>query len=1597
MSSRRGTSARSGNSNRKSALDEIRRLRDGGGLQAEAANSRIAQYKPQEEGVFKTVTEEEYEEIVQQRRTALPFVENDDTALGYYDDGEEQFFESDTEADGRAREEDEEEGGAGKKRSAGALSSSYARRAKKMQRAKLADNGAQKITNMFFSATSGQKPGGAAPGGARKPLRGNAKRDIDLDSMLDDLTSNPTETRQTYARPVSYSSGSSYSNGASSQPRSSLGGSGSARVPRVRELVEEDEDADGADDNYGDNSFEQDVEADVSMEEVNDATQEEEQVEQEPAEKVEPMVDEEEAPAEKTLSKRELLLRKAREAQLKTTAPTARALAAVTAPEPEPATNTKSHINKDVVLADVPSNEVAEWWQAGGNGGNTQADADMAEADAEPEFAPTADSIQMFWMDAVEVRDRPGKIYLIGKIKTLSENSNTPTYKSCCVVVNNVERYMYLVPRLSEDKDGSSVLKDLPKPKQQEHWMAMHEEIRKILIPSCISVRRDQEVFQTKLVERDYAFELADMPRGKNLYLKVKYPARYPVPPSDICSRGGQTFTRIAGAFTRPLENFLLRRKLLGPGWIEIKNVRKSTESPSFCSVEYETFNPKDVSAIQGLGLQPPPLTVMSLSLKTFCNPTTGKHEVVALSSITESGVSSDGGRNNAEKRISHFTAIRPLESNVGFPGAYTEAAKSDPRFASAGNDCLHVEFNERAMLSYFLSRVQREDPDVIVGHNLHKYALDLLISRIDHYHLGGLWSKITRLRRGRLTPMNVGEGWNEYRMDDTVNGRLFCDTYVSAKELLPSQNNYSLSYLVQSQLKKQRTEVEMNDIPQILHGGPQNFVRFLRHTLDDAMFVLQLMHKLEVLPLSKQLANLCGYLWTKTLEANKRAERIEYLLLHEFSRSKRKFIVPEKFGNKKGDNEKSGRRREKASYAGGMVFAPKKGLYDNFVVLLDFNSLYPSIIREYNICFTTVERKLQDDNEVAPKSSKSKKKKKTATPAPNAQVEDGGEDDDLIDDQDAPENADDSEIPPLPSSACDEGILPTVVKRLLESRKQVKQQLKAETIAGNVEKANRLDIRQKAIKLTANSMYGCLGFRYSRFHAKPIAALITSTGRQTLQRAKEVAEQECGYDVIYGDTDSIMVDSRSDKLDDAKRIGREIQVQCNKHFKLLELEVDYIFKAILLLNKKKYAALVVKERGKGDVAVEKEVKGLDMVRRDWCVISKTIGMEILDFILSGNSRDDVVESIHEHLEQVADRIRSGKEPIEQFVITKSLNKQPEQYPDRAKQYHVQVALALKAQGQPIGIGSHVPYVLCKEEEPGSGRRAYHPDEVKRSGDKLTIDVEWYLESQIHPPVNRLCAHIEGTSSPQLAHCLGLDTAKFSHSANHFGDEQDGNDAIPSVLQNDSDRFKACTPLELTCSMCKQTNPFPGVYHNTDHGGRSHWTNGMVCVNPACKAEFWGFDKEGIYGNIGDDLQAVLSNRLHSATREAIKKYYEAWVVCSDVTCKTRTQKQSLRGNGNICSAPGCRALVRLEFPDNALYTQLKFFASLFDVDRAQKKAQEQSGSAANSLQASKVDLPILSERHRAILKALHDQAQHSVRQNDYNWVKPSIWQTLFT
>lgn len=356
------------------------------------------------------------------------------------------------------------------------------------------------------------------------------------------------------------------------------------------------------------------------------------------------------------------------------------------------------------------------------------------------------------------------------------------------------------------------------------------------------------------------------------------------------------------------------------------------------------------------------------------------------------------------------------------------------------------------------------------------------------------------------------------------------------------------------------------------------------------------------------------------------------------------------------------------------------------------------------------------------------------------------------------------------------------------------------------------------------------------------------------------------GYDVIYGDTDSIMINTNSTSLPDVRVIGNKIKKEVNNLYKLLEIEIDGIYKMMLLLKKKKYAALVVAEKPDGTVGYKRELKGLDMVRRDWCPLSKEAGHRVVDLLMSGQSRDTIVETLHEYMRALAVSVREGKEEddsiivprnqgikgcekyacgnfkLTKYVITKGINKLPHEYPNAKSQPHLQVAIRMIAAGKPVNTGDHIPYVICNSVAVEGGKskvggsvgaalRARHPDELRRSwsqylkgvqttdehGNKidvkpLQIDREWYLSNQILPPISRLTAVIDGTSTGALADAMGLDSRRYRQT---YGNGDDGGDddwafaAAKNV--SDAEKFKEAFPLLLQCGGCNHSFVFNGA------------------------------------------------------------------------------------------------------------------------------------------------------------------------------------------
>ncbi|KAH9072265.1 DNA polymerase alpha catalytic subunit [Lactarius deliciosus] len=980
-------------------------------------------------------------------------------------------------------------------------------------------------------------------------------------------------------------------------------------------------------------------------------------------------------------------------------------------------------------------------------------------------------SFRFFWLDYLE---HEGVLYFIGK--TLDKNSKS--YVSCCVTVANLQRNLFVLPLVP---DMQAVWKDF-------------DQVRK---------KAGIKGWKAKFVKRKYAFGEPGVPREETQWLKVVYGFDESQIPANVTS---PTFSRIFGCNTSAFELLVLKRKIMGPCWLQIKQPHVEYKGVSWCKFEVTVTDPKDINPFPETDLnaprETPPLTIASLSIRTIVNHQENIREIVCATARIWSNTQLDDPTPPEALPCTVHTLVRPLGR---FP----------PGFEAT-----------RMLLNSLLVTLHKADPDVIVGHDFLGVSLDILLHRMreskaDH------WSRIGRFRRSKWP--GIGRQGTNLRF---LNGRLLCDLASDGAKSMISSTTWSMTEMCATHLKSIRQDIDAEDTASYFDDGvstPERLITFIAH------YQMAIAAKVQILPLTRQLTNLAGNSWNKTLNGG-RAERNEYILLHEFHRLK--YICPDKQWGKKAapvkvepeENGEGGKRDNK--YKGGLVFEPKRGLWDKFIL-------------EYNIDFTTVDR----------------------------------------------QDSDDKNIPEPPASGVPQGVLPRLIATLVNRRRQVKALMKDRSLPHA--KWLQYDIKQQALKLTANSMYGCLGFEYSRFYAKPLAALTTFKGREILTHTRELAES-LQLDVIYGDTDSVFVNSNVTELSEALKISAELKKAVNDRYKLLEIDLD------------------------DGLRTSTEVKGLDMKRREYCALSKTVSQYVLDQILSGEATEIVVERIHEYLATIGEDVRGSKIKLDEFIIHKRLGKSPDDYPDAKNQPHVQVALRLRDRNVATRAGDVIPYIFCSgesdagpiggtETQIGEYRFIIGLDAFSKC---VRADYEYYLAHQILPPIERLCDPIEGTDRARLAECLGLDPGRYRSVVTETEDRRFS--TLESRLP-ESERYKDAAPFVVRCRACEGSAAFAPVTNRADSLVTA---KGVTC--PMC----------------GNSLgTASLQIQLECQIRVHINKYYEGWTVCDDATCGNRARMMGVYGGR--CLKDWCRGSVTFEYSDAMLYNQLRYFRYLFDIEKA--------------------------------------------------------------
>lgn len=1037
-----------------------------------------------------------------------------------------------------------------------------------------------------------------------------------------------------------------------------------------------------------------------------------------------------------------------------------------------------------------------------------------------------------YWLDCCEGPTQ-GTVYFFGRIQVPNNK-----FVSCCVVVKNVYRAIYLLIK--------------PNCTYEETVAEFTQITSKTFKIKNFTCRKETKRF---------AFDAEVPPVAE--YVRVEYPATQQALPLDLA---GETFSKVLNIKQSPMERLILELKLRGPAWLRLIEPMASSPQITWTRIELVLESPANLVVEENPSdLSRPYFCVLSLALQTYPHPNTpGRNDIVAISAMMSTCFRLDECRNRKTKGVTHFLMMaKPpatQKDTLRLPHDFQRAVKTFRRTQ------LDVSENERDLLIKFMEKFSQLDPDIVVGHDLLNFDFETLVKQMAINKVGA-WDKLGRFKRNTLPSSKKAFPY-------LFSGRVLCDIKKSAEELMQLRS-YDLTELASKILDFKR--VEYNHVALMeSYKSSESLLAMLTAVWQDVDCISSILVELSIIPLALKITNITGNILSRTLAAG-RSERNEYLLLHAFHEDN--FICPDKMQNwemKKaggsknmdgGDEPVEVQGRRKAAYTGGLVLEPKAGFYETCILLMDFNSLYPSIIQEFNICFTTVKVPTSDEE--------------SAAEVPNESVE--------------------------------IGVLPAQLKQLVSKRREVKAKM---SVCKDPMQTTLLDIEQRALKLTANSMYGCLGFEYSRFYAKHLASLVTSKGREILMRTKAIVEKN-NHEVIYGDTDSLMIDTKLAEFDEVLQRGSMIKQEIDRQFKVLRIDVDGVYQPLLLLKKKNYAGASLSKTSGGAIVKKVETKGLDSVRRDRAVVAKEAGEKILSMIMGADKEiSETVQNIHAYLKELSELVNKDELPREKYLISKQLNKNPEEYRDTKGIGHVTIALRLNSdpnRARKLRAGDVIEYVICTDESSESAnQRGYTLEEMSTGGTALKIDKDYYLCQQIYPAVSRICDKLPFTNAYAIAEAMGIE------SSSSIKIPRDSNIAVmkDQLVSRGEKRFESCEPLVIECPSCTHEEK---IRTRTRKAKSNNLIYSLVeCSN--CNQRFCHNMKKVVIQVIGH-------------IRRLTHSLYNTRFACPDCEYSTRNIFEHLNAQDRpVC--PKCSAPLVPDMDDRLMDLQLSFFKHLLDIQK---------------------------------------------------------------
>ncbi len=559
-------------------------------------------------------------------------------------------------------------------------------------------------------------------------------------------------------------------------------------------------------------------------------------------------------------------------------------------------------------------------------------------------------------------------------------------------------------------------------------------------------------------------------------------------------------------------------------------------------------------------------------------------------------------------------------------------------------------ESDERALLEAFCRVVQDDDPDVITGYNIGGYDLPLLVERAQALGLASL-----PLGRDRSGPRDAGERlWR-------VSGRVIADAWWSARrDLRPKQE--TLQYVARTLLGESKLDVDRRRIEEEWARDPD---RVVEYCVRDAELARRILERLRTVERAADLATVAHLPLEEGL--NGRTSQFIDALLIPRADQEGVGVPPNHLG------------RREAPIEGGYVHAIRPGLY-RWVVVLDFKSMYPSIIIAKNLCFTTLS---PDGTTVAPDGT-------ARFLAPEVR----------------------------------RGLIPAILSELLQDRERFRALART---ADSDDLRQYYDGLQSAVKILMNSFYGVLASSFYRFTNKEIGAAITAFAREAITSIIRALEAE-GHHVVYSDTDSVFVQSPDASLDGARRFGEEIARRFTQAGATFEFQSVY----------SAFFSHGAKKRYVGRQLWPKEetvIRGYETRRTDAFDYQSEALLEVFDLVLAGDTDGAVRRS-----RELVRAVRDGEVPIEKLVIARTVRPE-EEYNESTRDSlpFLRVYRQLKEAGYDVIPGMKVAWIVTDSRatpqqiepwiegplHPCTPDWAYYADRVAQTLARVTEVFDW--------------------------------------------------------------------------------------------------------------------------------------------------------------------------------------------------------------------------------------------------------------------------------